>query len=193
MKTKLTTKFAAVVLLFITLGFPLSTVFAQGTLFTYQGQLQNNGGPASGTYNLTFSLFNTSSGGSAVAGPVTTNGVIVTNGLFTVFIDFGSGVFTGTKCWLQMGVETNGFGTFTTLTPRQQLTPTPYAIFADTSSNLSGTVSAAQLNGTVGNSQLGEQFHHRHSRNRLERRRRGGLGWFDDTGQCRCALGYRQR
>ena len=27
----------------------LSTAFAQGTAFTYQGQLQNNGSPASGT------------------------------------------------------------------------------------------------------------------------------------------------
>ena len=71
------------------LNFQLSPASAQGTAFTYQGQLQNNGSPASGTYNLTFSLFNVNTGGTAVAGPVTTNGVIVTNGLFTVMIDFG--------------------------------------------------------------------------------------------------------
>ena len=70
-----------------------STALAQGTAFTYQGQLQSNGGLASGTYNLTFSLFTTNAGGVAVAGPVTTNGVIITNGLFTVMIDFGSGVW----------------------------------------------------------------------------------------------------
>src|SRR5208282_678800 len=78
----------------------------------------------------------------------------VTNGLFTVLIGFGPGVFTGANYWLQIGVESNGISSFTTLTPRQELTPTPYAIFANTSSNLSGTVSAAQLNGPVGNSQL---------------------------------------
>jgi hypothetical protein len=105
-----------------------STAFAQGTAFTYQGRLQNNGSPANGTYNLTFSLFNVSGGGSAVAGPVNTNGVVVTNGLFTVTIDFGAGVFTGQTNWLQIGVETNGASSFTTLTPRQQLIPTPYAI-----------------------------------------------------------------
>ena len=71
------------------------SVFAQGTAFTYQGQLQNNGSPASGTYNLTFSLFDTNTSGVAIAGPVTNNAVIVTNGLFTVLIDFGPGVFTG--------------------------------------------------------------------------------------------------
>ena len=31
-------------------------VAAQGTAFTYQGQLQNDGSPASGTYNLTIQL-----------------------------------------------------------------------------------------------------------------------------------------
>ena len=96
------------------LALPLcETVFAQGTAFTYQGRLNSSGAPASGTYNLTFSLFNVNSGGSAVAGPVTTNGVIITNGLFTVLIDFGSGVFTGETNWLQIGVETNGAGSFT--------------------------------------------------------------------------------
>ena len=32
---------------------------AQGTAFTYQGQLQNNGSPASGAYDFTFALFTT--------------------------------------------------------------------------------------------------------------------------------------
>src|SRR5208282_2628408 len=128
------------------LALPLcGTVFAQGTAFTYQGRLNSSGAPASGTYNLTFSLFNVNSGGVPVAGPVTNNAVAVSNGLFTVLIDFGSAVFTGANYWLQIGVESNGISSFTTLTPRQQLTPTPYAIFANTSSNLSGTVGNSQL------------------------------------------------
>jgi hypothetical protein len=132
-------------------------VFAQGTAFTYQGQLQNNGSPASGTYNLTFMLFTNNVGGTAVAGPLTNNGVIITNGLFTTMVDFGASVWNGATNWLQIGVETNGASPFTPLAPRQKLTPTPYAIYAEnanTSSNLSGTVSAAQLIGTVGNNQL---------------------------------------
>src|SRR5580704_8087881 len=110
MKTKL--GFAAVVLLFATLGLPLSTAFATGTAFTYQGQLQNNGSPASGTYNLTFTLFNTYTGGVAVAGPLTNNAVGITNGLFTVLIDFGSSVWSGATNWLQIAVETNGGSAF---------------------------------------------------------------------------------
>jgi outer membrane murein-binding lipoprotein Lpp len=50
---------------------PLSTAFAQGTAFTYQGRLNSNDAPANGSYDLAFSLYATNSGGIAVAGPVT--------------------------------------------------------------------------------------------------------------------------
>ena len=127
--------------------------FAQGTAFTYQGRLNSNGSPAAGAYNITFALFTNNAGGVAVAGPVTNSAVSVTNGLFTVLIDFGPGVFTGATNWLQIGVATNGVGGFTTLTPRQQLTPTPYAIFAENANaaGLNGTVPTGSVSGTYGN------------------------------------------
>ena len=130
------------------------SAFAQGTAFTYQGQLQNNGNPASGIYNLTFTLFATNSGGAAVAGPVTNSAVAVSNGLFTVIIDLESSVWNGQTNWLEIGVETNSGNSFTTLAPRQQVTPTPYAIAAE---GLNGTIPASQLtslgntNGGTGN------------------------------------------
>ena len=110
-------------------------------------QLQNNGSLANGTYNLEFLLYTNSTGGVSVAGPVTTNGVVITNGLFTVAIDFGSTVWNGETNWLQIEVETNGGGSFTTLNPRQQVTPTPYAIFAETANaaGLTGTVPSGDL------------------------------------------------
>ena len=117
---------------------PCSTAFAQGTAFTYQGQLQNNGSPANGTYNLQFSLYTNVVGGTAVAGPFSTNDVVVANGLFTATVDFGSSVWNGATNWLEIGVEANGGNSFTTLTPRQQLTSTPYAIYAK-NANLAGT------------------------------------------------------
>jgi len=140
-----------------TLNTQLSTVFAQGTAFTYQGRLNNSTNPATGTYDLTFSLYGTSSGGSSLAGPVTNTAVGVTNGLFTVMVDFGAGVFTGSSNWLSIGVRTNGAGSFTPLTPRQQVTPTPYAIFAETANaaGLSGTIPAADLSGVNGSGLTG--------------------------------------
>jgi hypothetical protein len=154
MKTNRTIAGWLMLLALSTLNLQLSTAFAQGTAFTYQGQLNSGGSPANGIYNLTFSLFNTNSSGAAIAVPVTNNAVVVTNGLFTVLIDFGPGVFTGQTNWLQIGVETNGVNTFTTLAPRQQLTPAPYAVFANTASNLSGTLPVSQVGGVVPLAQL---------------------------------------
>ena len=122
-----------------------SAAFAQGSAFTYQGELTTTNGPANGTYNFTFTLFNTNISGAAVAGPVTNNAVNVTNGLFTTIVDFGPGVFTGMSNWLEIAVETNGGSRFTNLSPRQQLTPVPYAIFAESASNLLGTLALAQM------------------------------------------------
>jgi hypothetical protein len=152
MKTKLF--FIALTLLaLLTLNSQLSFVHAQGTAFTYQGRLNSGAGPATGNYDLTFTLFNVSSGGSAVAGPLATNSVAVSNGLFTIALDFGHGVFNGADYWLEIGVRTNGGGTFTTLMPRQPVTPTPYAIFAEnvTAAGISGTIPAADVSGTYGN------------------------------------------
>lgn len=132
----------------------VSSALAQTTAFTYQGQLQDNGSPANGSYDLTFTLFATNTGGVAIAGPLTNSATTVTGGLFTVALDFGSGVFTGTNYWLEIGAETNGGGGFTTLAPRQPLLPVPYAIMAETanavpSANISGTIADSQLSANV--------------------------------------------
>jgi len=144
-------------LLLVLAGFAsLHQAAAQGTAFTYQGQLQNNGSPASGIYNLTFSLFNTNATGSAIAGPVTNNGVLATNGLFTTIVDFGGGVFGGTTNWLEIAVQTNGGGNFATLAPRQQITPTPYAIYSANagSAATASSIAATNLTGMVTLAQL---------------------------------------
>ena len=129
-------------------------VFAQGTAFSYQGQLASGGAPANGSYDLAFTLFATNNDGVAIAGPVTNSAAGVTNGLFTATIDFGPGVFTGGNYWLQIAVRTNGGGSFTNLSPRQPILPVPYAIMANTASNLLGTLPAAQLSGSLPASQV---------------------------------------
>ena len=108
------------------------SAFAQGTAFTYQGRLNAGGNPANGNYDIAFTLFATNTSGVAIAGPVTNTATAVSNGLFTTTIDFGAGIFTGGSNWLEIGVRTNGAGAFTTLAPRQAVTPTPYSIFAGT-------------------------------------------------------------
>jgi hypothetical protein len=125
-----------------TLPCTLSTAQAQGTAFTYQGQLSSGTNPANGHFDLTFELFTALTGGSQ-AGPTVTNlDVGVTNGLFTVLADFGSVYTNGTPYWLQLGVRTNGGGSFTALSPRQELTPVPYSVTAE---NVTGAILLAQL------------------------------------------------
>ena len=112
-------------------GLRPSTARAQGTAFSYQGHLNVGATPANGLYDLRFSIWNAATSGAITAGPLTNAATLVSNGLFTVTLDFGAGVFGGENCWLGMGVRSNGSGpSFTTLSPRQPLTATPYAILA---------------------------------------------------------------
>src|ERR1035438_7436891 len=117
-------------------------VYAQGTAFTYQGRLNSSGNPASGNYDFRFKLFVDSFGNTQAGSTVLTNGIPVTNGLFTVAIDFGAGMFTGTSYWLEVGVRTNGAGGYTSLAPLQALTPSPYAIFATGASSAATATTA---------------------------------------------------
>ena len=111
-----------------------------GTGFTYQGKLIDGGSPANGTYDLQFKLFDALTGGSQVGGTLTQTSVTVTNGLFTVQLDFGN-VFNGTALYLEIGVRPGGSGgAYTTLAPRQPLTATPYALYTTQAGN------ASQLN-----------------------------------------------
>ena len=115
------------------------TARAQGTAFTYQGRLQNNGSPANGFYDFQFVLSNAPSGGRQIGYTVTETGIGVTNGLFTATLDFGE-VFSGSALYLGVSVCSNGVGNYQNLSPLQELTPTPYAITAE------GLSATAQLN-----------------------------------------------
>lgn len=120
-----------------------TSAFAQGTLFTYQGRLNQGSSVANGFYDIRFILYNSDLGGNQ-QGPILTNTATMTsNGLFTVNLDFGS-VFDGTPRWVEIHVRTNGSGSFTPLTPRQPLTPSPYAITA-------GNISPAGIAGSYTN------------------------------------------
>ena len=150
MKIQIRAVLATLVLL-STLSLQPSTVFAQGTAFTYQGRLNVSTNPANGTYNLRFALFDALTVGNQVGSPLTNSPVSVSNGLFTVTLDFGAN-FPGADRWLEIGVRTNGSGTFSTLSPRQKITPSPYAIYAAGASaaGISGTIPTANLTGTYG-------------------------------------------
>ena len=111
------------------------SAFAQtplGTAFTYQGRLNDGGSPANGVYDLQFILFDALLGGSPVGPTLAQDDVAVTEGLFTVALDFGA-LFPGEQRFLEVGVRPGGSsGAYTILTPRQELTPGPNALFSAT-------------------------------------------------------------
>ena len=138
----------------VSLLIQLPMAFGQGSAFTYQGHLTDDGSPANGLYDFRFKLYSDSLGNTQVGVSYLANGIPTTNGLFTVAIDYGAAIFTGSNYWLEVDVKTNGAGSYALLSPLQAVTPTPYAIMANSASNLLGTFPAAQLNGTILNAAL---------------------------------------
>ena len=107
----------------VTLALSACIAFAGGgTELTYQGRLLDAGEPANGTFNVDFSLWDDPAAGSQVGSTITFNSLPITDGLFTVELDFGANAFDNTDRWLEVVV--NG----TELTPRQPVTRSPYSI-----------------------------------------------------------------
>jgi hypothetical protein len=103
---------------------------AVGTAFTYQGRLTDGGVPANGTYDFDFLLYDLPSAGTII-GHLPKGDVTVTNGLFVVSLDFGASAFSGQARYLQIWVRPgSSTGSYTALSPRQEMTATPYALFS---------------------------------------------------------------
>lgn len=99
-----------------------------GTSFTYQGYLEDNGSLANGTYDFQFKLFDALNGGAQVGSTVVADNVSVSDGTFSAKLSFGASAFGGGARWLEILVRPDGGGAYTTLSPRQELTPAPYAL-----------------------------------------------------------------
>jgi hypothetical protein len=130
--------------LFIGVG----AVRAQTTVFTYQGKLTDGGSPANGNYDLQFELFDAVTAGNQIGSTVFQSSVVVTNGAFTTQLDFGAGAFPGDDRFLELGVRPGGSAAaYTVLSPRTQITSTPYAIRALSAAQVdaAGALSAASI------------------------------------------------
>ncbi|HJZ80045.1 MAG TPA: tail fiber domain-containing protein [Pyrinomonadaceae bacterium] len=125
MKTRI---FLTVVLLML----GSTAALAQTTAFTYQGKLADGGNPANGNYDLTFQLFDTEAAGTGTQQGTTLSltNVAVKGGVFTAQLDFGAcaSCFNGASRFLEIALRPSGGSSFTTMSPRQPLTSTPYAV-----------------------------------------------------------------
>jgi hypothetical protein len=125
-----------------------------GTTFIYQGHLTEAGNPANASYDLQFTLFEAGTSGVPLRPPLTKEDLLLTNGLFTVDLDFGPDVFTGDLLWLEIGVRPGtDTGAFTPLTPRQPLSATPNALYAPIAGS-ANAVAAANITGILALGQL---------------------------------------
>jgi hypothetical protein len=120
-------------ILFLTSGGsaePAATPF--GTAFPYQGSLERDGEPYTGSCDFQFSLWDAETGGNPIGSVENIDDLTVTDGLFTAELDFGAGGFIGSARWLEVAVQCPEDAGLTTF-PRQQLTAAPYALYAGAS------------------------------------------------------------
>ncbi|MEM8532414.1 MAG: kelch repeat-containing protein [Chloroflexota bacterium] len=112
--------------------------------FTYQGRLEGADGPVTAVCDLQVGLWDAASAGTQQGSTEILADVAVTEGLFTVLLntqgDFGTQVFDGGLRYLEMAVQCGEETTFTTLAPRQALTPAPYALTSGSTQALQGHV-----------------------------------------------------
>lgn len=108
-------------------GAPISKLTTQ---FLYQGNLAVSGEAANGAFNFGVRLYNAESGGEQIGPENSFDGVELTGGTFSLYLDYGD-VFNGEMRWLEIDVQGEGEAGFTTLSPRQAVNPVPYALYAE--------------------------------------------------------------
>lgn len=121
----------------------------QGTAFTYQGQLLQNNAPVTGNTTMTFTLWDSASGGNLIGTEIFDGvgsdpaPVSVFNGIFTVTLDFGGSAFFtigDDSRWLQVAVGT------TVLSPRTAIENAPYALTSQLAYNVpAGSIGTTQI------------------------------------------------
>ena len=121
--------FIALFVLF-TVHCSLFTVQAQATEFTYQGRLLDSSLPATANYDFKFTLWDSLANGTQIGPDVIVDDVAVSNGIFTVRLDFTSVAFlNGGQHFIQIEVRPGAsVGAYTTLAPRQPVTSSPFSI-----------------------------------------------------------------
>jgi hypothetical protein len=133
----------------LTLLLSAGAICAQSSSFTYQGRLADGSAPANGTYDLQFALFDSPGGNLQIGLTQTIPNVTVSEGVFTVTLDFGANAFPGASRFLEISARPIGAASFTLLSPRQPIASTPYAVrsltagTADNATQLDGSAASA--------------------------------------------------
>ncbi|MEN1728103.1 MAG: hypothetical protein AAGJ52_06650, partial [Pseudomonadota bacterium] len=112
--------------LLLVLVLPLALQAQSQSAFTYQGTLLLDDQGISGQRDFEFSLWNAAQGGQQVGQTLNLSAVSLERGRFSVELDFGAESFNGEVRWLEIVVADQNDSV--SLTPRQRITATPYAL-----------------------------------------------------------------
>ena len=137
------------------LALGVSSVHAEP--FAFQGQLNDEGTPANGMYDLEFALFGIDTGGMQIGSTIRLEDQIVTNGNFSVELDFGD-VFDGTSRWIEISVRNgDSIDAYNDLAPRLKIGNSPQANYASKAGVADSLSDPFWVNPAPGILQIGEQ------------------------------------
>jgi hypothetical protein len=158
METSRISKVLAVLFAVVLCFGPVGLAEQAGTEFTYQGRMMDSNQTADGLYDFQFKLYDRDSNGNQVGSNVNVADLDVIDGYFTAGLDFNdANAFRGDARWLQIGVRAGALSDpngYTVLSPRQEVTPTPHAIYAQSSGGLTTSEDLVLISGS-GNVQVG--------------------------------------
>lgn len=109
----------------------MASALPLSSAFTYQGELYDSGVPAVGSYDFRFTPYVDAANPVLLGPPVVVEDVVVSDGVFTAQVDFGPDFFVGDAVYLEVAVRPFDSGdpaAFEALTPRQEITASPYAL-----------------------------------------------------------------
>jgi hypothetical protein len=142
-------KFAPFYTLLFSVWFLANLPAQVGEAFTYQGRLADGATPIETVVDLRFRLYDSETSGTQIGSSVEFLNTTYDGGIVQRDLDFGTGVFNGDPRWLQIELANPAGDAYTTLTPRIQILPSPYAMYAETTGsalNDADTSSTNELN-----------------------------------------------
>ncbi len=115
---------------------PPPDISIQGTVsnkFSFQGVLTQSGNPVTGTRDMNFRLFTDATCTTQIGGGIYLFDVPVTDGVFSVELDFSASYFNGQALWLETRLNTTSISCL-------EILPAPYAFSLRPGANITGTV-----------------------------------------------------
>ena len=120
---------------------------AQDDSFIYHGNLDDQGSPANGNFDIRYRLFNQVTAGDQIGIDATHIGVPIVDGSFSSEVDFGDGAFSGGEVWMELAVRPAGIGNYVPLSPRQKIHSLPAASFSKAAADVTGVLAKERLPG----------------------------------------------